>query len=215
MMIKRIIFDQDDTLVTFSGDIFDTLDYTFEELNYPFSSDKKQIIINSVKDYEKHYSQYKKEDMYDFVNTNLNEVLPSNWIDIWLEKLSNREITLEPFTKEILEYLKQKYELVILTNWFTYSQVNILKKAGIYDFFDKVIGTEEVYNKPNIESYIKAIGTHKPEECMMIGDTFDIDILGAYYAGLETIWYNRKHKEVEDNYGITEIDNLEDLKNYL
>lgn len=214
-MIKRVIFDQDNTLITFLDDIWYTLDDTFEDLNYQFNNNKKQIIINCVAKYEEIYNQYNKEYMYKYINEELNEKLPIDWIDIWLDKLSNRKLTLEPYTKEILEYLKQKYELVVLTNWFSFSQINILKKANIYNYFDKFIGTDEVLNKPNMEAFIKGIGNHKPEECLMVGDNFNIDIIGAYQAGLEAIWYNPKHKQLNEKIKVIEIDNLEQLKNYL
>ena len=66
--------------------------------------------------------------MYIYINKKLNKTLPESWIDVWLDQLSNRYAILEPNTKDILNYLKEKYELVILTNWFSSSQINILKK---------------------------------------------------------------------------------------
>ena len=49
----------------------------------------------------------------------------------------------------------------------------------------------------------------------MIGDNFDIDILGAYSAGMDAIWYNPKHKQPKQKIKVDEIDNLMKLKNYL
>ena len=214
-MIKRVIFDQDDTLVTFTNEIWNTLDETFEELNYPFTDENKINIMKCIDDYEKYYNQYKKEYMYKYVNEILNEILPTNWIDVWLEKLYNRIVSLEINTIEILNYLKSKYELVVLTNWFASSQINTLKQLGIYHYFDEVIGTDNTLNKPNIEAFIKACGNNKIEECIMIGDTFKTDVMGAYNAGMEAIWYNRKHNQSLEKIRVIEIDDLIDLKKYL
>lgn len=214
-MIKRIIFDQDDTLVTWKEENWNTLDETFIKLNYKLTKEDKQKIIECIDSYEEVYNRYVKEDMYIYVNKKLNKTLPENWIDIWLDKLSDRNILLEPNTKEILEYLKSKYELVILTNWFSKSQINILKKTGIYHYFNDVITTDEILNKPNREAFLKACGNHNPNECIMIGDNFKIDIIGAYNAGMDAIWYNPKHKKQIQKQKIIEIDNLEQLKKYL
>lgn len=214
-MIKRVIFDQDNTLVSWLDEIWDTLDETFLDLNELLSKQDKEKIIEAIDTYEQFYSKYDKKDMYSYINQKLDKILPSNWIDIWLDKLSNRNTILEPNTKEILAYLKGKYELVVLTNWFSYSQKNILKNSQILDYFDDIISTDEVLNKPNKEAFLKACGNHKVEECIMIGDNFNTDIIGAYDAGMEAIWYNRKHKQQITKIKVQEIDNLIELKQYL
>lgn len=214
-MIKRVIFDQDDTLVSWMEENWNTLNETFLELSYELKEEEKQAIIKCIDNYEKEYSMYVKEDMYEYINKELNTILPHNWIDVWLNKLSDRNGLLEPNIKEILEYLKQKYELVVLTNWFSISQINILKKLGIYHYFDDFVGTDEINNKPNMEAFIKACGNNKIEECLMIGDNFKTDIMGAYNTGMKAIWYNRKHKQPLEKIKVIEIENLLDLKKYL
>ena len=49
----------------------------------------------------------------------------------------------------------------------------------------------------------------------MIGDTFKTDVMGAYNAGMEAIWYNRKHNQSLEKIRVIEIDDLLDLKKYL
>ena len=61
-----------------------------------------------------------------------------------------------------LEYLSKKYELVILSNWFSYSQIERLKKIGMDKYFKEMYFTDEVKNKPNKEAFIKACGPYKP-----------------------------------------------------
>lgn len=214
-MIKRVIFDQDDTLVSWTEENWNTLNEAFLELSYELKEEEKQAIIKCIDNYEKEYSMYVKEDMYEYINKELNTILPHNWIDTWLDKLSVRNSLLEPNIKEILDYLKEKYELVVLTNWFSISQINILKKLGIYHYFDEFVGTDEVLNKPNSEAFIKACGNKKLEECIMIGDNFKTDIIGAYNAGMEAIWYNRKQKQAAEKIKVMKIKDLLDLKKYL
>lgn len=214
-MKKRIIFDQDNTLVSWLEENWNTLDETFMKLNMQITKEDKQSIIECINSYEKSYNKYVKEDMYIYINKKLNKTLPESWIDVWLDQLSNRYVILEPNTKDILNYLKEKYELVILTNWFSSSQINILKKLKILDYFDEIIGTDEVLNKPNKEAFLRACGNHNIEECLMIGDNYKVDILGALDMGMDAIWYNPKHNKLTEKRKMIEIDNLDQLKKYL
>ena len=109
--------------------------------------------------------------------------------------------------------LQSKYELVVLTNWFEYQQKQRLKNANLYKYFKKVYGTETVKIKPNKEAFELARGNVLPNECVMIGDNFEIDIKGAINAGLEAIFYNRKNIDVSKKY--KSIYKFEELKEIL
>lgn len=207
-MKKRIIFDQDNTLVTWTDDSYNTLDTTFKKLEISLTKEDKEIIIEAICEYEDYYDTYTKTNMIDFVNKKLNKTLPNIWLDIWLEELSNRDSILEPNVLEILEYLSQKYEIIVLTNWFTYSQKNNLNKLQVLQYINLVIGTDQVKNKPNKEAFLKACGNVPVEECIMIGDSFKTDILGAYEAGLDAIWYNPKNKQLKQKIKVKQINNL-------
>lgn len=47
-MKKRIIFDQDNTLVTWTDDSYNTLDTTFKKLEIPLTKEDKEIIIEAI-----------------------------------------------------------------------------------------------------------------------------------------------------------------------
>lgn len=213
--MKKVIFDQDNTLITWGDDNYDTLDETFKELKIEITKEEKQKIIESIDNYENIYSKYDKTDMYNLINKNLNKKLPNNWIDTWLKYLGKRNVKLEPNTLEILKYLHQKYKIIVLTNWFTISQIECLKNAGLIEFIDEVIGTDQVLNKPNKEAFIKALGDFKKEETIVIGDNFKTDIMGSMKAGIEAIWYNPKQKQSQEKIKVRQITNLIELKKYL
>ena len=122
---------------------------------------------------------------------------PDNFVDAWIKYLSD---CTEKASKEIidtLEYLKSKYDLVILSNWFTESQENRLKKMGIDKYFSKQIYTDKVKNKPNKETFMEAVKPYNIDECIMIGDSIEKDIKGAEDIGMKTILINNETK-VED-----------------
>ena len=67
--------------------------------------------------------------------------------------------------------------------------------------------------KPNKNAFINACGNINPSECMMIGDSYEKDILPAYEAGLQVIFFNRVRKDNPNNF--KEIKSLSQLKNML
>ena len=212
-MVKRIIFDIDNTLIPWIDEYWNTLDETFKKLNLPFNQEIKNKIIKAVDDYEDIYNIYHEKLMLDLFNKYTALDLPCEFMDIWLKELElcipgdNKEL------KDILEYLSSKYEIVALTNWFTIEAKNRLKNLNIDLYFKEIIGTDQVLINPNPEASKKAIGNNKPNECVMIGDSMEKDIIGASEAGLNTILFDDKNKY--SDYKYQKVTNLLELKKYL
>ncbi|WP_375559709.1 HAD family hydrolase [Bernardetia sp. OM2101] len=122
-----------------------------------------------------------------------------------LEELENeyqyncpRQPNLLPFVLEMLTYLQSKgYQLHILTNGFEESQKLKLEYSGILHFFKNIITSDCTgFTKPNpiIFNHALAISNATPQNSIMIGDSFDADILGARSLGIKTIFYNPYQK---------------------
>ncbi len=197
-MIKRLIFDFDNTIMMWETRFYEySLSNTFKELGIPFSNDIIGQFENAVESYEKYFDIYDKDEYLNYLNEKLNLNLPSDFIDTWLEYLG--DCYSEP-SKELidtLEYLKNKYDLVLLSNWFSISQINRLKGSGLDKYFSKQIYTDKVKNKPNKEAFLEAIKPYNIDECIMIGDSIEKDIKGAESIGMKTILINNEIK-VED-----------------
>ncbi len=209
-MIKRIIFDQDNTLMKWHDEYDKTYGLALDELGVKYSKEELDKLINAVNNYEKYYDIFDKECMADLINEKCIIKVPINFADVWMKYLcdcvSNEDKNIIP----TLDYLSKKYELVVLSNWFGYSQIERLKKVGMDKYFTDMIFTDKVKNKPNKEAFIKACGPYKPEECLMIGDSMNIDINGAINAGLKGILYDPKGMyEYKDK--IKNIKELEEL----
>ena len=155
------------------------------------------IIAKVVDTYEDYYDIYDKDKFLIFLNDKLNLNLPTKFIDLWLKYLSNCIETPSKEFIDTLEYLSSKYDLVILSNWFTESQVNRMKNMGIDKYFSKQIYTDKVKNKPNKEAFMEAIKPYNIDECIMIGDSKGKDIKGAESIGMKAILIDDKTK-VED-----------------
>lgn len=197
-MIKRLIFDIDNTLIMWKDEYYDySISNTFKELGISFDKSFIKHFDEAVDSYEDYYDIYDKEKFVKHLNNNLSIDLPNNFVDIWMKYLS--ECYEEPSKEFIdtLEYLSNKYELVILSNWFRLSQENRLINMKINKYFTKQIYTENIKNKPNKEAFMEAIKPYNIDECIMIGDSIEKDIKGAESIGMKAILIDDKTK-VED-----------------
>src|SRR5690606_23130377 len=93
----------------------------------------------------------------------------------------------------ILDYLKPKYKLHIITNGFAEVQEGKLKNSGIVDYFEVIMDSEKAgVKKPNPVIFEKAMSLAKvqPSNALMVGDNYDVDILGAKNAGMQALYFN-------------------------
>lgn len=214
--MKKIIFDLDDTLIMWKSEYYDTLNETLDYFNIKYEEKDIYNLKKAVDDYENNCNIYKEEYMLEIFKKYTSLDLPFNFVTVWIEYLKNCYPKIQDEgLLEVLEYLSKKYELVVLTNWFTKSQKERLNGYGILKYFKDVIGTDNILNKPNKEAFIKACGNTKVEDCIMVGDNFNIDILGAYEVGLEAIWLNLKGIVPKEKIKVKQIKSLVELKECL
>lgn len=119
--------------------------------------------------------------------------------------------------KELLEYLRPKYNLYILSNGFKELQSRKMCTVGIDKYFDALILSEDIgVNKPNRELYEYALQktASTTEDSIMIGDMFETDIMGAANIGMKQIYFNPKKKEgmpFTPTYMVTELLQIKDI----
>lgn len=114
---------------------------------------------------------------------------------------------------EVLEYLQNRYSLHIITNGFKEVQQIKIEGSGLGDFFSNIIISEEhSLTKPDEKIFrlAESLATAKPEECVMIGDNFECDILGALYAGWETVYVSEQVHNF-DGFSVKKLPELKSL----
>jgi len=119
-------------------------------------------------------------------------------------------------TIEILDYLKSKYKLHIITNGFAEIQHNKLNNAKINHYFQTVTNSEMAgVKKPNpiIFQHALALAKAKKENSIMIGDCINADVYGAIQSGFDAILFNDNKNLIPD--GIKQIHYLLELKKHL
>lgn len=216
-MIRRVIFDIDNTLIDWKSEYDNKVEEVLEKYYIKKNKEEVQKLKKAFDEYENYYLIFNLDNMIKFIREYTNEYYSSEVIKSILEEWGNCVPNNYPDENvEILKYLKSKYELVILTDWFYKPQFNRLKLLNIDTFFDKIYTAEKTKRKPNKEAFIQAIGKYKPEECVMIGDSYERDILGAINFGISAIWYKGEKEKIESlNDKIEVIQNLSELRNIL
>ena len=123
---------------------------------------------------------------------------------------------LVPSALEVLQYLRPKYRLHIITNGFEEVQSRKLNNSGIAGYFEKVIDSERAGVKkphPAIFKMALQLAGAMPNSSVMIGDSLEADILGARAVGLQTLHFNA-HREPPHENGLI-IEDLREIKRYL
>ncbi|GAB3061279.1 HAD family hydrolase [Virgibacillus ainsalahensis] len=115
-------------------------------------------------------------------------------------------------TFRLLDQLKGKYQLLLLTNGSPdLQQTKLDITPELVPYFDHIV-VSGAFGKgkpaPEIfEHALKLLSVQK-EEVLMIGDNLLTDILGASRAGISSIWINRKKKEANEVKPTYEIPDL-------
>jgi putative hydrolase of the HAD superfamily len=121
---------------------------------------------------------------------NLPEIISKAYLE-----LMPRKSNLIQDAREVLDYLKSKYNLFILTNGFCKTQRNKLINSGIQHYFKGMVTSEDAgWSKPDqriFEYALKSVNAKKSES-VMIGDDLQVDIEGAKNFGMDQVFFNSK-----------------------
>lgn len=224
--ITDVFFDLDHTLWDFDKNSSLTFNKIFKfnnidlDLNH-FLDIYKPINLKYWKLYreekiEKEVLRFKRlNDAFLAMNFKLDKALVLKLSDDYINNLSTFNHLFEN-TFEILDYLSLNYKLHIITNGFDEIQHKKLSRSKIIHYFTTITNSEMVgVKKPNPKIFnyaLKQAGT-RVNKSVMIGDSYEADILGAINIGMDVIFFDINNSSV--NHEIKQIDKLLDLKNYL
>ncbi|MBC8553990.1 MAG: noncanonical pyrimidine nucleotidase, YjjG family [Candidatus Brocadiales bacterium] len=208
--IIHVFFDLDRTLWDFEKSAEQAFDEIF---------DKYKLVekgISSAKDFHNVYTihnnrlwdQYrlgriKKEVLrglrfnltledFDILDDKLGEDIGNDYVHI-----SPLKVNLFPYSLEILAYLFPKYKMHIITNGFSEVQETKLKVSGMGKYFTEVITSEEAGVKkpdPLIFQFAFNKTGARPYNSIMIGDDYEVDIIGARDVNMKQIFFDPENK---------------------
>lgn len=119
---------------------------------------------------------------------------------------------------DLLEYLKPNYRLFILSNGFREVQYKKIENSGLRPYFTRVILSEDAgINKPHPDFFTYALKNtnSRRDETLMIGDSWDADIVGAYKSHIDQLWLNPKNENHRDFEPTFTVRSLEEIKRIL
>ncbi|WP_428231373.1 YjjG family noncanonical pyrimidine nucleotidase [Flavobacterium sp.] len=152
---------------------------------------------------------------FDALNVEISDADINHIANDYIEFLTDNNHLFEGAI-EVLEYLKPKYKLHIITNGFANVQDKKLNNAALSGYFDTITNSELAgVKKPNSIIFDYAINAAKASKAnsVMIGDCLDADVNGALNAGLDAIFFNDKKVEAPED--IKQVNHLLELKKYL
>jgi len=98
-----------------------------------------------------------------------------------------------PGTREILSLLSQDYRLFAVSNW-QWELPEFLVDCGLRQYFEGVVSSAKVgYRKPHPQIFRAALtlADAGPEQVVMVGDSYESDVLGAQGVGINAVLVNR------------------------
>ena len=224
--ITDVFFDLDHTLWDFERNSELTYDKIFEKYNLQIHLPDflKVYVPNNTRLWGLYQLDKigKEELRYQRLKMSFDELgvsVTDEYIDLLADEYIKYLSTfnhLFDHAQTILDYLKPKYKLHIITNGFAEVQEGKLKNSGIADYFEVIMDSEKAgVKKPNPVIFEKAMSLAKvqPSNALMVGDNYDVDILGAKNAGMHALYFNPLNPVNDQT--INEIHGLIQIKNYL
>ena len=177
-----ILFDLDGTLIDSTEAILGSFYHSFSELEFDFKGSSEDIKNQIGYPLEIMYEALgvPKENVCDFVNSYKNEY----------RKVSEGKTILLPNALEAVKLASSFARLGIVTTKTSKYTIPLLKNFAIFDYFETIIGRQEVTNpKPDPEPIIKALESMNilvNKDIYMIGDT-KLDLIAAQEAGVNGV----------------------------
>jgi putative hydrolase of the HAD superfamily len=230
MKYRHLFFDLDHTLWDFEANARATL----QELFHTFSLREKGV--NDFDLFHKNYLAHNELlwERYRSGTIRQEELrIKRMWLSLLDFKIADEPLAREmsirfldllptrtilfPYALEILDYLAaKKYSLHLITNGFEKTQHSKLKFSGLDRYFKEVITSEGSNSlKPNKEIFEYAFEKTgaRPPESIMLGDSIEVDIIGAMNAGIDQVFINhhRITTDIKPTYIVNSLKELEEI----
>tara|TARA_B100000575_G_scaffold251055_1_gene218229 strand:- start:238 stop:921 length:684 start_codon:yes stop_codon:yes gene_type:complete len=216
-----ILFDLDGTLVDTAPDLMHAHNHVMRKFGYPTKSTQEirnlvgqgagAMLGRSI------WGQAKKE-FGKVQDEKIKKEMVKDFVEFYGKNIVN-ESTLINGVKEFLVWCKKKdISMGVCTNKQEHLAIDLLKKIGIYDFFDYVAGHNTFdYCKPDprhLTSVIEILGGNV-KKSLMIGDS-ETDANAAQNAGIPVILledgYTEKNtSEIYHNYLVSDFVGIEKI----
>ena len=108
-----------------------------------------------------------------------------------LEDVYSKVVEITSHSREVLSQLAARYPMVLVSNFYG-NISHVLEEFHLSEFFKDIVESAVVgVRKPDHRIFVlgvEALGL-KPEECVVVGDSFYKDIEPAKKAGCQAVWF--------------------------
>lgn len=115
--------------------------------------------------------------------------------------------------------LSEKYRLVAVTNGFLAAQTGRMERSAVKKYFSAMAVSQEVeHGKPAPDVFelgLKRIGHSGVSDVLVIGDSYDADIMGGFHLGADTMWYNPSERALSRNMPTYTVKSYDEIREAL
>ena len=226
MKYEILLFDADNTVLDFDKSEEQALERAFAETGLQFNQNVLQV--------------YRKNNIYQWQLFEQGKLTkPQVLINRFVETFNELRLSLDkvetvsnlyeeylklgffivPHAVEVLEQLKAKCKLYVVSNGVAEIQNSRMKGSDLEKYFLARFVSEEVgYPKPQIEYFeycFKHIDGFDKSKTLIIGDSLTSDIQGGVNAGIDTCWFNpwrsANKSSLTPTYEITDLRQILDI----
>lgn len=219
-MIKAVIFDFDGTLSNRKKNAYETYDAYFREYFKDLSEIEYEALLQDMMFYDADGTVNMELRMIPFLHK-YGKDLPEDFVKVFSDFYINNMFKRTPLkdeTLEVIQELRKTYKIAILSNGDPFSQHHKIQHVQIEKYFDEVMVSGDIgIHKPDPKIFdlmAQRLGVRN-EECLMVGDVFSTDILGATRAGMTTVWMCTDFERPAQHYKGYRIKDLRELFNIL
>ena len=223
---RTLLFDADDTLLDFRAAEKNALRMLFEEQNIPLTDEMEAHYKEINQDLWEAFEEGKL-DRDEVVNTRFsilfkeyNRIVDGALLERNYRNYLDEGNQLVNGAFEVITELQNQYDIYIVTNGVSKTQLKRLCASGLHPLLKDVFVSEDTgFQKPMKEffDYVFArIPNFDVKQALIIGDSLSSDIKGGHLAGLDTCWFNPEKKPNNTNIVPTyEIQKLKDIYHIL
>jgi HAD superfamily hydrolase (TIGR01549 family) len=207
-MLKAVLFDLDDTLFDHrlcSRNALEQVRIQFPFFNNINLDEMEKIHLRLLDEIHLSYVLANKMTLEEaraarfnlllkYTGNEQNEFLAKEIAIFYNQCYENGEWTPIPGALELLNELKLKYKIGVISNNFTQGQIKKIEKCGLTSLIDEIVTSEDTgFTKPDKKIFWILLNKMNVSsgEAVMIGDAWKVDILGAVNAGIKPVWFNR------------------------
>ena len=224
MKYTTLLFDSDDTLLDFHAserraifEAFEKAELYFDEEMLSVYSAVNQGLWKALERGELTTDELLVERFRCFFEKYGYSYDPKEFNDLYFHCLADTDFVIDGAI-EVLEALKDRYELDIITNGVGYIQTSRLGKSGLRKYFKHLfISGEMGANKPSrrfFDHVLDRVEEKDRSRILVIGDSLTSDIKGAVGCGLDSLYIGSEN-DITDILPTYRVDNIRQILNIL